>query len=76
MKSPKHPPKQPTFWFTAQSTPHQTKRTAPLPLFLEEYGWKTRRPTPEMAHYLSHEKNPSYFPLYWLVNKDPYNGLL
>ena len=21
-------------------------------------------------------KKPSYFPLYWLVNKDPYNGLL
>ena len=21
-------------------------------------------------------KNPSYFPLYWLVNRDPYNGLL
>ena len=26
--------------------------------------------------YLSHEKNPRYFPLYWLVNRDPYNGLL
>ena len=26
--------------------------------------------------HLSHEKNPYYFPLYWLVNKDPYNGLL
>ena len=27
---------------------------------------------------LSHEKNPYYFPLYWLVNRDPYNynGLL
>ncbi len=32
---------------------------------------------------MSHEKNrheprkkPSYFPLYWLVNRDPYNGLL
>ena len=21
-------------------------------------------------------KKPSYFPLYWLVNRDPYNGLL
>ena len=29
--------------------------------------WKT---------HLSHEKNPYYFPLYWLVNRDPYNGLL
>ncbi len=29
-------------------------------------------------HYnqLSHEKKTSYFPLYWLVNRDPYNGLL
>ena len=25
---------------------------------------------------LSHEQNLYYFPLYWLVNKDPYNGLL
>jgi len=25
---------------------------------------------------VSHEKKPYYFPLYWLVNKDPYNGLL
>ena len=21
-------------------------------------------------------KKPSYFPLYWLVNRDPYNGVL
>ena len=21
-------------------------------------------------------KKPSYFPLYWLLNRDPYNGLL
>ena len=27
-------------------------------------------------NHVSHEKNPSYFPLYWLVNTDPYNGLL
>ena len=25
---------------------------------------------------LSHGKNPSYFPLYWLVNRDPYSCLL
>ena len=25
---------------------------------------------------LSHEKKNSYFPLYWMVNRDPYNGLL
>ena len=28
------------------------------------------------GHQVSHEKNPYYFPLYWLVNRDPYNGLL
>ena len=22
---------------------------------------------------LSHEKNPCYFPLYWLIDRDPYN---
>ena len=26
--------------------------------------------------HLSHEKKPSYFPLYWLFNGTPYNGLL
>ena len=25
---------------------------------------------------VSHEKNPYYFPLYWLVYRDPYNGLV
>ena len=25
---------------------------------------------------MSHEKKPYYFPLCWLVNRDPYNGLL
>ena len=25
---------------------------------------------------MSHEKESSHFPLYWLVNRDPYNGLL
>ena len=25
---------------------------------------------------MSHEKKNSYFPLYWLVNRDPYNGSL
>ena len=28
------------------------------------------------GNHLSHEKKPSYFPLYWVVNRDPYNGLL
>ena len=27
-------------------------------------------------HQMSHEKNPYYFLLYWMVNRDPYNGLL
>ena len=36
-----------------------------------DFGWK------KLAYSLqvSHEKNPYYFPLYWLVNRDPYNGL-
>ena len=29
----------------------------------------------EMFHHMSHEKKTSYFPLYWLINRDPYNGL-
>ena len=35
-------------------------------------GW----PDLEVGIQVSHEKNPYYFPLSWLVNKDPYNGLL
>ena len=27
-------------------------------------------------HHLSHEKKPDYFPLYWFVNRDPYNRFL
>ena len=29
-------------------------------------------------HLMSYEprKQPSYFPLYWLLNRDPYQGLL
>ena len=35
-------------------------------------------PSPRLVFFLSlqhvsHEKNPYFFPLYWLVNKDPYN---
>ena len=26
--------------------------------------------------HMSYEKKTSYFPLYWMVNRDPYNGLL
>ena len=25
---------------------------------------------------MSHKRKPSYFPLYWLVNRDPYNALI
>ena len=33
---------------------------------------------PEQYWIMSCEprKKPSYFPLYWLVNRDPYNGVL
>ena len=27
-------------------------------------------------YHLSQEKKTYYFPLYWLFNRDPYNGLL
>ena len=42
-----------------------------------------RKKTPETSTVLlkapktnEPRKKPSYFPLYWLVNRDPYNGLL
>ncbi len=31
--------------------------------------------TQENFRHVSHEKNNSYFPLYWLFNRDAYNGL-
>ena len=31
---------------------------------------------PGVTTQVSQQKKPSYFPLYWLVNRDPYNGLL
>ena len=34
------------------------------------YHFSDLKPPPEPR------KKPSYFPLYWLVNRDPYNGLL
>ena len=40
-------------------------------LIRSDQSWKGSLP-------LSYEprKKASYFPLYWLVNRDPYNGLL
>jgi len=29
-----------------------------------------------LVSQMSHTQKPSYFPVYWLVNKDPCNGLL
>ncbi len=37
------------------------------------------QPTPSVSTgqiQESHAKKPSYFPLYFLFNRDPYNGLL
>ena len=31
-------------------------------------------PFPSSNCNLNHDRKPSYFPLYWLVNRDPYNG--
>ena len=28
------------------------------------------------SNFRGHEKKPSYFPLYWWFNRDPYRGLL
>ena len=36
----------------------------------------TRKFGGENAISFEPRKKPSYFPLYWLVNRDPYNGLL
>ena len=40
-----------------------------------EYEYLEESPSVNLGQ-LSHEKNPYYFPLYWLVNRDPYNGVL
>ena len=52
-------------------------------IFGKTYFWRKSRLhvlkkiIPNMKRVeMSHEKNPYYFPLYWLVNRDPYNGLL
>ena len=34
------------------------------------------KPTPRTHISIEQRKKPSYFPLYWMVNRDPYNGLL
>ncbi len=36
----------------------------------------TNPPIGELPSPNEPRKKPSYFPLYWLVNRDPYNGLL
>ena len=41
------------------------------------FRWFSPEHTLESGHQkktMSHETNPCYFPLYWLVNKDPYHG--
>ena len=37
-------------------------------------SWGTKH---TVVHFKKNEarKTPSYFPFYWLVNRDPYNGL-
>ena len=39
---------------------------------IEIFQWKYGR----IYKTFEPRKKPSYFPLYWLVNRDPYNGLL
>ena len=54
--------------------PHAPRATAHLSGFASSTVLSLRHQIPQ--HYLSYEKTPCYFPLYWLVNRDPYNGLL
>ena len=51
------------------------------PFFFKEddiLHWLLLWENPPPSHFsqLSQEKRPYYFPLYWLVYRDPYNGLL
>ena len=41
-------------------------------------AWYSNRSNPAGISNINwdYEKETSYFPLYWLVNRDPYNGLL
>ena len=41
-----------------------------------EFGCSYEQASLKEIQQMSHEKKPSYFPLYWLVDRDPYNGLL
>ena len=57
-------------------TPKTVETSALLMLRLLPPWHTTRRLRESSLTQMSHEKKPYYFPLYWLVNKDPYNGLL
>ena len=55
---------------------HQIKgKPKNTPWNVEDAGVLTKY---SKGKYLSHEKknNLTTFPLYWLVNKDPYNGII
>ena len=49
--------------FTSKSTPNGFH-----PFLSSKTKWNKNQ-------QMSHERNPYYFPLYWLVNRGPYNGL-
>ena len=49
-------------------SPHLAEKKFPLKVFQADSTLVSGRD-------VSHEKKPSYFPLYWLINRDPYNGL-
>ena len=61
--------------YTSISKNIYIKSSLNLALIILHLLHETLRKTPPQS-YLSHEKNPRYFPLYWLANRDPYNGLL
>ena len=50
---------------------------APVESDQQKKGRQPKPPKNEQVYeiQLSHEKKPSYFPLYWLFNRDPHNGL-
>ena len=51
---------------------------APAALALQAADAPVQSPNPSgfLVLSVSHEKNPCYIPLYWLVYRDPYNGSL
>ena len=50
---------------------HVSRRTGKVAVLFQQ-----AKKIQQAKEQVSHEKNTSYFPLYWLLNRDPYNGVL